>query len=194
MFRTGLILVCLTSAWAQQPATYDLWLKTSQGKSLTEIHSLLAPSNAPAWPELARVPNPLAQQIHKRIKELEGLGPPESGAIPARVRMYAQLAQRFRAAHGYANYVLADSLQVLSVLHLARLVIADGRRASECSSLLRSLDLPLLSPQTFQGIYQAKLGKAFRLEGSTQEAMIAALRWVISATVYPCHCSNPVSP
>jgi hypothetical protein len=175
MFRTGLILVCLTSAWAQQPATYDLWLKASQDKSLTEIHSLLVQPNAPAWPELARVPNPLAQQIHKRIKELEGLGPPESSSIPARVRMYAQLALRFRAAHGYANYVLADSLQVLSVLHLARLVIADGRRASECSILLRSLDLPLLSPQTFQDIYQAKLGKAFRLEGSTQEAMIAAL-------------------
>src|ERR1700730_2256943 len=124
MFRIGLIFICLASAWAQQPAVYDSWLRTSQDKNLTEIHALVVQPNVPAWPELATVPNPLAAQIHKRIKELEGLGPPESGAILARVRMYVQLAQRFRAARGYANYVLADSLQILSILHLGKLAIA----------------------------------------------------------------------
>src|SRR5579864_959185 len=107
MLRIGLIFICLATGWAQQPATYDFWLKTSQDKNLTEIHARAVQPNAPAWPELASVPNPLAQQIHKRVKELEGLGPPESGAIPARVQMYVSLAQRFRAARGYANYVLA---------------------------------------------------------------------------------------
>jgi len=175
VFRIGLISICLASAWAQQPATYDLWLKTSQDRSLADIHSLLVRPNAPAWPELATVPNPLAQQIHKKIKELEGLGPPESGAIPARVRMYAALAQRFRGAHGYANYVLADSLQVLSILHLGRLMIADRSQASECSTLLHSLDLPLLAPRVFEEIYQTTRGKAFRFEGSTPEEMIAEM-------------------
>jgi len=178
MFRIGLISICLASlatGWAQQPATYDFWLKTSQDKNLTEIHSLVVRPNAPSWPELAAVPNPLAQQIHKRIKELEGVGPVESGAIPARVQMYASLAQRFRAARGYANYVLADSLQILSILHLGRLVIADPSRASECSTLLRSLDLPLLAPRVFEEIYQATRGKTFRFEGSTPEEMLAEM-------------------
>src|ERR1700680_1104785 len=75
MFRPSLIFICLTSAWAQRPATYDFWLKTSQDKNLIEIHALLVQPNAPAWPEVATVPNPLAAQIHKRMKELEGLGP-----------------------------------------------------------------------------------------------------------------------
>src|SRR5579872_7398274 len=113
MLRAGLIFICLTSAGAQQPATYDFWLKASQDKSLAQLHDLLIEKNAPPWPELAAVPDPLAQQVHARIKELEGFGAADGGAIPARVRMYTQLAQRFRAAHGYANYVLADSLQIL---------------------------------------------------------------------------------
>ena len=89
--------------------------------------------------------------------------------------MYAELAQRFRAAHGYANYVLADSLHILSILHLGKLAIADRSQAPECSTLLRSLDLPLLAPRVFEEIYQAARGKTFRFDGGTQEAMIAAM-------------------
>jgi hypothetical protein len=38
MFRIGLISICLASAWAQQPAVYESWIRTSQDKNLTEIH------------------------------------------------------------------------------------------------------------------------------------------------------------
>jgi len=168
-----MLLVCLASTWAQSPAAG--WLSISQSSDLAEIHRLLGQPNAPAWPELANVPSPLAQQIQRRIIAMEGLGIPEAAAVPDRVRMYADLAQRFRAAHGYANYVLADSLQILSILHLGRLLIADRSRASECATLLRALDLPLLTPQVFEEVYQAKLGPSFRLDVSTPEGMLAAM-------------------
>jgi hypothetical protein len=180
MLRYSLLLLYLTFAWAQSPV--DRWLNISQQNSLPEIERLLLQPNAPAWPELATVPSPLASQIHQRIIELEGQGVPEIAAIPARVQMYAALAQRFRAAHGYANYVLTDSLQALSILQLARLVVADRSRAAESSALLRSLDLPLLTPRVFEEIYQAKLGPQFHFDGSTPEAMLAAMEKLGDAT------------
>ena len=170
MRRSGWFLIWLTALWAQPPATYDTWLNGLQNQNLAGLQRLLAQPQAPAWPELANVPSPLATLVFQRIKELES-APPEVNSIPARVEMYAELIRSFRNAHGYANYVLADTLQVLSILHIGRLVLMDGRRASECSKLLRSLDLPMLSPRAFREIYQAKLGSGARLNSLTQEAL-----------------------
>ncbi|HLK65405.1 MAG TPA: hypothetical protein VKU19_18330 [Bryobacteraceae bacterium] len=147
-----------------------------QNQDLAGVARLLAQSGVAPWPELSAPSDPLALQVHARIKQLEGAQPPDLAAVPARVQLYADLAHRFRTARGYANYVLADTLQTLSILHLARLVTSDSSRASECAALLQSLDFPVLTSETFQEIYRAKLGPTAQLDSATAGQMLDTMK------------------
>lgn len=176
MRRIGLLLLGLAAVFAQpRSASYDAWLERSRSQDLMGLYSSLIQPNAPAWPQLNTVPNPLANQIFERIKELEGAGLPALSGIGSRVEMYAAIAGRWRGAHGYANYVLADTLDVLSILHLGRWLTEDPNQAQRCSTLLESLNLPLLTPTVFQEIYRAKLGDSIRLEAANDEQMLASM-------------------
>lgn len=169
--RYVLLLLFSLNLIAQPP-----WTAAIQNLDLDGISRLLAQPGAPPWPELSTVPSPLALQIHAKIKQFEGVEPPDVAAIPSRVQLYAALAHRFRTARGYANYVLADTLQTLSILHLTRLVTRSAGGTSECAALLQALDLPLLTPESFQEIYRAKLGPAAKLESETPQQMLATMK------------------
>src|SRR5437016_10975227 len=81
--RYVLLLLFAITLVAQPP-----WTDAIQNQDLAGISRLLAQPGAPPWPELSTAPSPLALRIHAKIKQLEGVQPPDVAAIPSRVQLY----------------------------------------------------------------------------------------------------------
>ena len=176
--RSAALLVCLFDTVAaqrpqQQPTAK--WLARLQATDLAGLAAQLARPGE-TWPALGRVPIPLASRIHQKIKDAEGSQPPRPEEIGPRVRLYADLARRFRSSGGYANQVLADTLTILSVLHVARLLDGDPQRAGECLALWTSLDPPALTERIFQDAYRAKVGAGEPLEAASPAQMLETMK------------------
>lgn len=172
------LLVCLAGpALAQpqpQPADAARWLARLETTDLAGLATQLSRPGE-TWPALGGAPVPLAIRIHQKIKEAEGEAAPGPDETGPRVRLYADLAKRFRAAGGYSNHVLADTLTMLSVLHLARLLDAYPQRVEECSELWTILDAPALSERIFQEVYRSKVGPRAALPAGSPAQMLATI-------------------
>lgn len=151
VFLGALLLMSAISS-AQSTQFWDQKLSSAELKAVAKL--MVDPAN-PRWPAISWAPRDTAARrpeyalAIKLFDKIEAAEWADAGFDPAKqaeiISTYIAIANQLRASGGYANLLLADTLNRLAVVRLSRWAMNDPRNADQAAKFLSELKLPVVN-------------------------------------------------